>query len=1095
MIRNRKNFGSLLLLLLSACSLSLWGQTTGISGRVTNESAVGIFNIRVSASSSDNVLYYAWTNSSGNYTISGLTAGNFKINFYNNFQNYVSEWYNDKDDIDSADLVAVTAGSTTANINAQLATGATISGRVTNSSSAGIQSIYVTVSDLDYDGCGYAYTDVNGNYTVLGLPAGGMKVCFQNNGQNYAGEWYNDKSSFATADQVTVTAGSTTANINAQLAAGGQISGRVTDTSAVGIQNILVDVSNLDQIELGFTHTDASGNYAVSGLPAGNFKVRFDSHGQNYYSEYYNDKGDFATADQVTVIAGNITANINAEMATGGQISGRVTNSAGIGIQNIYIIVNNFFTHSSDGYAYTDANGDYTAPALPAGYYQVFFSNNLQNYVSEWYNDKSNIDAADPVLVTIGNTTHDIDAQLQLASGILLISPNGGENWKSETSHNITWSSGGSIANVHIDYSADNGISWSPVAANTANDGIYSWTVPSITPSANCLVRVSDASFITINDISDSIFSISPAPAEIVSIPIMPQGANSGLKDTGYSFSSGGSASNLGHTLQYKFDWDDGTDSGWLAEGNISVSHSWAANDTYHVRAMARCATHTAIESLWSETLGIIISDSGSAGYYNSPASRLILPETSWAAASGGGDWVSELQLVDNSGGSTVQVYYNTGTNRRGPFTLWNNNSGAAGSSIKFSNIVQTIDGLDSGAFTYYGTNGGLEIITQDGSHLIQAAVRAYNGNFSRTFPALADVATNTAASGRSLLISNLSNDTAYRPSVVLFNPSADSVTAEVKIIGSNGSQVGSTINRTLAGYEQNTIVDEVRANTYSNADILVTVTGGSGRLIASGQSANNASNDPAAHVAVQTASGYANSPASRLILPETSWAPASGGGDWVSEVHVSDLSGGSVVTVYYNTGTSRRGPFTLWTNSGGANRSVTFGNILQTIDGLDAGPSTYNGTGGSLELLTQDGSHLIQAAVRTYNGNFSRTFPALQDREENTANSTRVLVIPNICNNSAYRPSVVLFNPSADNVTVEVKIIGGNGAQIGSTISRTLAGYEQNAIVNEVRADTYDNAKVLIQVTGGTGRVIASGQSANNASNDPAAHIAVQGQ
>jgi len=375
------------------------------------------------------------------------------------------------------------------------------------------------------------------------------------------------------------------------------------------------------------------------------------------------------------------------------------------------------------------------------------------------------------------------------------------------------------------------------------------------------------------------------------------------------------------------------------------------------------------------------------------------------------------------------------------------------------------------------------------------AAVRSYNGNFSRTFPALADNETNTAAAGRSLMIPNLSNDSSYRPSVILFNPSADSVTVEGKIIGSNGSQVGSTINRTLAGYEQNTIVDEVRANTYSNGDFLVNVTGGSGRVIASGQSANNASNDPAAHIAVQTGSGYANSTGSRLILPETTWAPAAGGGDWVSEVHVSDLSGGSVITVYYNTGSSRRGPFTLWTNGGGANRSVTFGNILQTIDGLDASATIYNGTGGSLELISQDGSHLIQAAVRTFNGNFSRTFPGLLDREETTAAIGRALLIPNICNNSLYRPSVILFNPTADSVTMEVKIIGSDGTQLGSTINRVLAGYEQNTIVDELRAFSYDNAKVQVTVTAGSGRVIVSGQSANNASNDPAAHVAVQGQ
>jgi hypothetical protein len=167
----------------------------------------------------------------------------------------------------------------------------------------------------------------------------------------------------------------------------------------------------------------------------------------------------------------------------------------------------------------------------------------------------------------------------------------------------------------------------------------------------------------------------------------------------------------------------------------------------------------------------------------------------------------------------------------------------------------------------------------------------------------------------------------------------------------------------------------------------------------------------------------------------------------------------------------------------------------MQTIDILDSEAFTYYGTGGSLELVTQDGNHLIQAAVRTCNGSVARTFPGLLDKEETTAAMDRVLLIPHLCNNSLYRPSVVLFNPSADSVTVEVKIIGSNGAQLGSTINRTLAGYEQNTIVDEVRAFTYDNAKVRVEVTAGSGRVIVSGQSANNVSNDPAAHVAVQGQ
>jgi osmotically-inducible protein OsmY len=301
---------------------------------------------------------------------------------------------------------------------------------------------------------------------------------------------------------------------------------------------------------------------------------------------------------------------------------------------------------------------------------------------------------------------------------------------------------------------------------------------------------------------------------------------------------------------------------------------------------------------------------------------------------------------------------------------------------------------------------------------------------------------------------------------------------------------VGATISRTLAAYQMNVVTTEVRADTYSNANIIVTVPSGSGRVLASGQTANNTSNDPAAHLAVQMAGGYANSPEQKKILSEVNWST-----NWTSTVEITDVSGGAVVQVYYNTGANRRGPFTLWTNSGGANRSVTFANILQTIDGLDSGVFTYLGTSGALELVTQDGSHLIQAAVRTFSGNYSRTFPAFGENGANTAAVGRKLLIPDVSNDGSYRPSVVLFNTTANSATVDGWIMGADGIQIGSTFTRTLAGHEMSVITTEVRADTYSNAYIIISVTSGTGTVLVSGQTANNTSNDPAAHVAVQGQ
>jgi osmotically-inducible protein OsmY len=476
----------------------------------------------------------------------------------------------------------------------------------------------------------------------------------------------------------------------------------------------------------------------------------------------------------------------------------------------------------------------------------------------------------------------------------------------------------------------------------------------------------------------------------------------------------------------------------------------------------------------------------------------LIIPEANWENASGGGQWISEVQVVDISGGSVIEVYYNTGANRRGPFTLWDNGSGGAGSAVKFSNILETIDGLDGEAFTYFGTHGALEFVTQDASHVIQAAVRTFNGNCSRTFPAFIDTETNTAAVGRNMVIPNISNDGNYRPSVALFNPSSESINVNAKIIGNDGVQVGSTMSVSLSAYQMYLFdsVANIRGYTYSNASIVIEPVSGAGRVLVTGQTGRNGSNDPASHIAVQMGAGYDKSPAGHLIFSEVNWENASGGGQWISEVNILDITGGSVIQVYYNTGTTRRGPFTLWSNSSGSSlRSTIYTNILETIAGLDSG-FTYSGTHGALELVTQDGSHLIQAAVRTYNNNYSRTFPAFADVEANSAAVGRDMVIPNMAHGGGYRPSLSLFNMSSESVNVDVKIIGSNGSQLYSTVSFTLAGYEMRVLASELRdGKTYDNASIQVQVTSGSGRVLVSGQSGNNATNDPAAHIAVQKQ
>jgi hypothetical protein len=91
---------------------------------------------------------------------------------------------------------------------------------------------------------------------------------------------------------------------------------------------------------------------------------------------------------------------------------------------------------------------------------------------------------------------------------ITVIYPNGGDIVYEGSKHDITWTCPGTIANVVIEYSTDNGATWSEIIASTPNDGRYQWTVPG-TPSETCLVRVSDMDG-NHADVSDAVFTIEP---------------------------------------------------------------------------------------------------------------------------------------------------------------------------------------------------------------------------------------------------------------------------------------------------------------------------------------------------------------------------------------------------------------------------------------------------------------------------------------------------------------------------------------------------------------------------------------------------------
>jgi hypothetical protein len=256
-------------------------------------------------------------------------------------------------------------------------------------------------------------TDSQGYYTLSVLTPGAYTVNFNPwlCPGYYLFEYYYNEREFNEATPVSVTAGLTTPDINAQLETGGGISGTVTNASGAGIANVNVSPQDLNGNWMPGASTDSSGNYSFN-VPPGSWKVSFNPWGvEGYYLfKWYDNKQNSNDANPVTVIAGQTTPDINAQLETGGKISGRVTNASGVGIANLGINISDLNNYWVNGIG-TDNNGNYSIN-LPPGNYKVFFGAWSPGiYYPEWFDDKSTFESADQVLVTAGQTTS-INAQL-----------------------------------------------------------------------------------------------------------------------------------------------------------------------------------------------------------------------------------------------------------------------------------------------------------------------------------------------------------------------------------------------------------------------------------------------------------------------------------------------------------------------------------------------------------------------------------------------------------------------------------------------------------------------------------------------------------
>lgn len=374
----------------------------------------------------------ASTDPSGKYSVD-VPAGSWQVKFTGTSNYDAPVWYNNEPDGSMPDTLTVTAGTPITNLNATLPTGGAISGKVTDSvTGKPVPGMQVSVCGTS---CPYPVsTGADGTYTIGGLvPGANYTVSFRGdqygsyddptngwtpaNTSAYVTHYYNNvlADDAATPTSVTVNAGATTTSIDDTAVIGTVYSGTVTDkTTGAPLSNICVTPTptNGGYSAAGSGCTDSTGAFTTYGVPAGTYRLDFN----NWDGRYIEQFGPSLTATSTPqTVTGQDT-----QMVLGGNIAGKITDSSGTPLSWVCATALPTATASDPttglSAGCTDANGLYTSPALPAGTYDVQFSDGSGSYATQYFDHSATLAGATPVTVNAGATTGAINGSLTAAT-------------------------------------------------------------------------------------------------------------------------------------------------------------------------------------------------------------------------------------------------------------------------------------------------------------------------------------------------------------------------------------------------------------------------------------------------------------------------------------------------------------------------------------------------------------------------------------------------------------------------------------------------------------------------------------------------------
>lgn len=359
------------------------------------------------------------TDAHGDYTITGLSSGEWAVEFSPRSQALAQQFFKGAESIEEAAPVSVTAGNAAEGVDAALTGGGQISGVLTNVAGTPLEGVEVCASLVSEEPyvrrC--ADTGAGGIYSVSALASGRYRVAFSDYSKGYTSQYYPGVHWPVLATPVSVTAGADHVGVDATLHTGGRVSGVVSDAATglplAGIEACMRAIAPEGELAGGLfpscAVTSASGHYELSGLAPGEYEASFSPPNRGFAKQ----------VQKVIVVAEGAGSNVDSAMAPGGRISGQVTDETGGSIQGAEVCAAATVSERSVGNcARTNAKGEYTITELEAASYKVHFEVFRRNYATQYYSGASRASQASPVTIGAGGEATGIDAQMKAGSQI-----------------------------------------------------------------------------------------------------------------------------------------------------------------------------------------------------------------------------------------------------------------------------------------------------------------------------------------------------------------------------------------------------------------------------------------------------------------------------------------------------------------------------------------------------------------------------------------------------------------------------------------------------------------------------------------------------